>query len=77
MDRQKGIYRPVRLQPGELYWDHMHKEVVEFVYMGQTGLAIVCEPGDSGGGMQSTWGVDPANLEGRVLKQIDVMLRRA
>ena len=37
--------------------------MVEFGYMGQTGLAIVYEPGDSGGGMQSSWGVDPDNLE--------------
>ena len=38
-------------------------EDVEFRYMGGEGHAIVCEPGDSGGGMQSCWGVDPEALE--------------
>jgi len=41
----------------------VNKEIVEFGYMGQTGLAIVYEPGDSGGGMQSAWGINPDNLE--------------
>ena len=53
----------IRLLKGEIYWDYVHKEEVEFGYMGKTGLAIVYEPGDSGGGMQSSWGVNPGNLE--------------
>jgi hypothetical protein len=52
-----------RLTPGEVYWDKKNDEVVEFGYMGQTGYAIVYDPGDSGGGMQSSWGIDPNNLE--------------
>ncbi|MFC1722738.1 hypothetical protein ACFL0V_01235 [Nanoarchaeota archaeon] len=66
MDEQKMRYHLQRLNPGEIYWDRVHEESVEFGYMGQTGLAIVYEPGDSGGGMQSSWGIDPANLEGIV-----------
>lgn len=56
-------YHLQRLKCGEIYWDSKHNEKVEFGYMGQTGLAIVYEPGDSGGGMQSSWGIDPDNLE--------------
>lgn len=52
-----------RLKQGEIYWDKKNKEKVEFGYMGQTGFAIVYELGDSGGGMQSSWGVDQENLE--------------
>ena len=68
MNEQKMRYHLNRLKPGEVYWDNKHKELVEFGYMGQTGLAIVYEPGDSGGGMQSSWGIDPDNLESRVSK---------
>ena len=50
------------MKQGDIYWDEKRKQVVEFQYMGQTGLAIVCEPGDSGGVMQSCWGIDPRNL---------------
>ena len=57
-----------RLKQGEIYWDTKNKEKVEFGYMGQTGFAIVYAPGDSGGGMQSSWGVDPDNLEKIVSK---------
>jgi hypothetical protein len=56
-------YHINRLKPGEVYWDCAKNEVVEFGYMGQTGWAICYEPGDSGGGMQSSFGVDPDNLE--------------
>ena len=51
-----------RLIEGQLYFDDHSKETVEFRYLGKTGLAIVCEPGDSGGGMQSSWGVKPSRL---------------
>lgn len=51
------------LKEGQTYWDRKNKEQVEYRYLGQTGIAIVCEPGDSGGGMQSCWGVNPADLE--------------
>lgn len=61
MDEQ-GVLYPV-LVPGQVYWDKKHNQKVEFGYMGQTGFAIVCEPGDFEGGMQSSWGVDPGNLE--------------
>ena len=54
---------PLDLVKGEIYYDIRHKEEVEFQYMGQTGLAIVCEPGDSGGGMQSCWGITADNLQ--------------
>ena len=50
------------LEEGKIYIDSKSKEAVEFKYAGQTGLAIVCEPGDSGGGMQSSWGLDPEQL---------------
>lgn len=63
MENEKIKYHQKRLKQGEIYWDKKHKEKVEFGYLGQTGLAIVYEPGDSGGGMQSSWGVDPENLE--------------
>ena len=52
----------MELIKGKIYYDTKYKVEVEFCYMGYTGLAIVCEPGDSGGGMQSCWGVDPNNL---------------
>jgi hypothetical protein len=68
MNKEKIRYHLSRLKPGEIYWDNKHKELVEFGYMGQTGLAIVYEPGDSGGGMQSSWGIDPDNLEEIVSK---------
>ena len=55
--------KKIDLVQGEIYWDKANKEMVEFGYLGRTGLAIVYEPGDSGGGMQSSWGVDPENLE--------------
>ncbi len=61
-------YHLKRLIAGEIYWDTKHKEMVEFGYLGQTGLAIVYEPGDSGGGLQSSWGIDPDNLEKIVSK---------
>jgi len=63
MDDQKIKYHQRRLKQSEIYWDNKNKEKVEFGYMGQTGLAIVYEPGDSGAGMQSSWAVDPDNLE--------------
>lgn len=63
MDEQKMAFHAQRLNPGEVYWDKKHKEIVEFGYMGQTGLAICYEPGESGGGMQSSFGIDPKNLE--------------
>jgi len=52
-----------KLVRGNIYLDTKTAEKVEFKYMGQTGLAIVCEPGDSGGGMQSSWAIDPERLE--------------
>ena len=48
---------------GDIYLDSETNKKVEFCYMGMTGLAIVCEPGDSGGGMQSTWGIEPERLQ--------------
>jgi len=51
------------LKEGQVYYDTVNKENVEYRYMGQTGRAIVCEPGDSGGGMQSSWAINPENLE--------------
>ena len=65
-DINKMKYHLDRLNQGEIYWDKKNKIGVEFSYMGQTGYAIVCEPGDSGGGMQSHWGIDPDNLEKKV-----------
>lgn len=62
MDQKKiGCYES-RLIPGNVYWDKKNNELVEFGYMGQTGKAIVYEPGDSGGGMQSSWAINPENL---------------
>jgi hypothetical protein len=55
--------KKIELERGKIYWDKINKEKVEFGYMGQTGLAIVYGPGDSGGGMQSSWGINPKNLE--------------
>lgn len=62
-NEQKMNYHLNRLNQGEIYWDSKSKELVEFGYLGKTGCAIVYEPGDSGGGMQSAWGIDPDNLE--------------
>jgi hypothetical protein len=56
-------YKNTNLQQGKIYWDKVNKEEVEFGYMGRTGYAIVYAPGDSGGGMQSAWGIKPENLE--------------
>ena len=70
METKKMGYHQERLRRGEIYWDKKNKEQVEYGYLGQTGLAIVYEPGDSGGGMQSAWGVDPDNLESIVDKNI-------
>lgn len=56
-------YHERRLKRGEIYFNIISNEKVEYKYLGQTGLAIVCEPGDSGGGMQSSWGTNPNNLE--------------
>jgi hypothetical protein len=58
---QEGL-PPRKLEEGRVYYDNVAKEEVEFGYMGQTGLAIVYEPGDSGGGMQSSWAIDPKRL---------------
>ena len=63
METKEMEYHLRRLKQGETYWDRVNSEEVEFGYMGQTGFAIVYEPGDSGGGMQSSWGVNPNNLE--------------
>jgi hypothetical protein len=63
IDIEKIEYHIGRLNQGETYWDKKNKMSVEFSYVGQTGYAIVCEPGDSGGGMQSHWGINPENLE--------------
>ena len=63
METKEMEYHLRRLKQGEIYWDGVNNEAVEFGYMGQTGFAIVYEPGDSGGGMQSSWGVNPNNLE--------------
>jgi len=63
MNEDEIKYHLERLISEEIYWDSKNMEKVEFQYMGQTGLAIVCEPGDSGGGMQSCGGIDPNNLE--------------
>ena len=63
METKKIEYHLSRLKQGEIYWDKKNSQNVEFGYIGQTGLAIVYEPGDSGGGMQSSWGVNPNNLE--------------
>jgi len=68
MDTKNMEYHLRRLKQGEIYWDKKYNEFVEFGYMGQTGYAIVYEPGDSGGGMQSSWGTDPENLESRIDK---------
>jgi len=63
MKTEEMEYHIRRLKRGELYLDKVNQETVEFGYMGGTGFAIVYEPGDSGGGMQSSWGVNPNNLE--------------
>jgi hypothetical protein len=52
----------MKLERGQIYYDVINREEVEFGYMGAEGHAIVYEPGDSGGGMQSSWGINPANL---------------
>jgi hypothetical protein len=63
MEKDKMKYYLKKLKQGEIYWDKKKGERIEFGYMGQTGLAIVYEPGDSGGGMQSSWGINPEDLE--------------
>lgn len=63
-----------RLTPGELYLDNRSKKIVEFRYLSQEGRAIVCMPGDSVGGMQSLWSLEPHNLDGleRVLNETNL-----
>lgn len=68
MERDKKL-----LITGEIYWDKKNKEAVEYCYMGKTGYAIVCQPGDSGGGMQSCWGIKPDSLESLTEKHIRQM----
>jgi hypothetical protein len=63
MEIKEMEYHERRLKRGEIYFNIISNEKVEYKYLGQTGLAIVCEPGDSGGGMQSSWGTNPNNLE--------------
>ena len=62
-DKQE-VKPPVKLllKEGRIYYDNISNEEVEFRYLGATGMAIVCQPGDSGGGMQSCWGVAPDRL---------------
>jgi hypothetical protein len=43
------------------YYGKMQKEV-EFGYIGGHGDAVCYEPGDRGGGMQSSFLIDPKNL---------------
>ncbi len=67
--KDKIEYYEKKLNSKETYWDKKNKELIEFKYMGQTGFAVVCEPGDSGAGMQSSWLVNPENLE-RIVKKL-------
>ena len=61
--RNKPGLLPKDLREGEIYMDKRNAQLVEYKYIGQTGYAIVCDPGDSGGGMQSSWEIMPNNLE--------------
>lgn len=63
MNDKEMEYHQTRLKQGEIYFDNIHNEKVEFGYIGQTGLAIVYKPGKSDEGMQSSWGINPNNLE--------------
>jgi hypothetical protein len=63
MKTKEMEYHQRRLKQGEIYLDKVNNEKVEFGYMGQTGWAICYEPGDSRGGMQSSFGINPNNLE--------------
>ena len=54
--------KPIDLVKGQVYAHKETGEKLEFQYMGTTGKAIVCEEGDSGGGMQSSWVIDPCLL---------------
>lgn len=54
--------RQLALIPGKIYVNTQNNEKVEFGYMGTTGYAICYEPGDSGGGMQSSFGIKPEFL---------------
>jgi len=47
---------------GKIYYNAKTEKEVEFRYIGGKGDAVCCEPGDSGGGMQSSFLVDPENL---------------
>lgn len=51
------------LERNRLYYDRVSREVVVFKYLGQTGSAIVCEPGEELAGMQSSWAIAPGNLD--------------
>jgi hypothetical protein len=74
MEQYKRTMRPELVQ-GEVYWDKKKGEAVEFCYMG-TDYAIVCEPGDSGGGMQSCWGLKHDDLETLTEKHVKQMQKR-
>ncbi len=74
--RMENLYHhQERLLRGEIYWNKQNNEWVEFGYMGQTGYAICYEPGDSGGGMQSSFAIDPENLIERHQLETIVLLK--
>ena len=51
----------MQLEKGRIYYDNKGQREVEFGYMGAHD-AVCYEPGDSGGGMQSSFLVNPVNL---------------
>lgn len=54
--------RRLTLIPEQIYINTQTGDKVEFGYMGATGKAICYEPGESGGGMQSSFAIKPEFL---------------
>lgn len=52
----------MKLEHGRIYYDNKNQREVEFQYTAMNGDAVCCDPGDSRGGMQSSFLVDPVNL---------------
>ena len=51
-----------KFERGRVYYDNLRDREVEFGYVGGRGDAVCYRPGDSGGGMQSAFLVDPRDM---------------
>jgi len=61
-DKREKLAQAKKLKKGRIYYDNDMNREVEFGYIGGGWDAVCYEPGDSGGGMQSAFLVDPRHL---------------